>query len=70
VKPDETRRAEFFVAALKKIGTALTRYLVALRAQAAPAVEAALAEANAAGAEARGYATALDVTQCGGYSGG
>ena len=42
------------MAALKKIGTATERYLAALRAQDAPAVEAALAEANAAGAQARG----------------
>jgi hypothetical protein len=69
-KPDEARRAGFFVEALQKIEAALTRYLAALRAQDAPAVEAALAEANEAGAEARGYAAALDVTQCGGYSGG
>jgi hypothetical protein len=65
----EARQASRFVAGLERLEGALTRYLAGLRAGDPAATQAALAEANAAGAEARAAATALDVTACGGYSG-
>ena len=68
-KPDEAKRAALFSGSLRKIERSLTRYLGAVRKGDAEAIEAALAEANAAGAAARSYAVSLDVTQCGGYSG-
>ena len=69
-KKDEARRAELFVAGLHDLERALTRYGAALEQNDPAAIEKALAEANAAGTETRGYALSLDITQCGGYSGG
>ena len=74
VKPpanvDEAERAKLFVGGLHKLERALTRYLAAIRAGDAEAIQRALADANAAGTETRGYALSLDVTECGGYSSG
>jgi hypothetical protein len=64
------REAERFVESLEQLEGALTRYLKGLRENNTAAVERALADANAAGAEARTLALSLDVTECGGYSGG
>jgi hypothetical protein len=69
-KAEEARRARLFIGALQKIERALTRYHAAIVANNAQAVQKWLSQANAAGAEARGYAASLDVTQCGGYRGG
>jgi hypothetical protein len=69
-KADEAERAKLFVGGLQKLERALTRYLAALRAGDAEAIQRALAEANAAGTETRGYALSLDVTECGGYASG
>lgn len=55
---------------MKKIERGLTRYRAAIRAGDPDAVQQALAEANAAGTETRGYAISVGITQCGGYSGG
>ena len=68
-KEDEVRKAELFIAGLESIESSLTKYLAALRAGDTAAIEQALTEANAAGAQARAYAVSLDVTECGGYSG-
>ena len=74
VKPpaddEEAETAKLFVAALGQLERGLTRYLAAIRRNDAAAVQEALLEANAAGASARGYAVALGITECGGYSGG
>ena len=74
VKPpaddEEAETANLFVTALGRLEGGLTRYLAAIRRNDAAAVQEALLEANAAGASARGYAVALGVTECGGYSGG
>lgn len=67
-KDEEARRAGLFIESLEKLDDALTRYLAALREGDTGAIEAALTDANAAGAEARAYAVSLDVTGCGGYS--
>lgn len=69
-KKSEAERAALFTAGLRKVERGLTRYRAALRDGDGDAVQRALAEANAAGTETRGYALSLDVTQCGGYSGG
>jgi hypothetical protein len=69
-KTSEAERAALFVAGLRKVERGLTRYRAALRDGDPEAVQQALAEANAAGTETRGYALSLAVTQCGGYSGG
>jgi hypothetical protein len=69
-KTSEAERATLFVAGLRKVESGLTRYRAALRDGDPEAVQQALAEANAAGTETRGYALSLAVTQCGGYSGG
>jgi len=66
-KQSEAKRAALFVGALQKLERGLTRYHAALRAGDPVAIEAALVEANAAGAEARSYAVSLDITECGGY---
>jgi hypothetical protein len=66
---EEAADITLFVASLGRLEDALTRYLAALRADDAAATEQALAEANAAGAQARTTAEALGVTECGGYSG-
>jgi hypothetical protein len=68
-KEDEARNAELFIASLESIESALTKYLAALQENDTAAIEQALAEANAAGVQARTYAVSLDVTRCGGYSG-
>ncbi len=47
---------------MRKLERGLTRYLAAIRAGDAEAIQQALAEANAAGAETRGYAASLDIT--------
>jgi hypothetical protein len=74
VKPpaddEEAETAKLFVGALGELEGGLTRYLAAIRRNDAAAVQEALLEANAAGASARGYAVALGVTECGGYSSG
>jgi len=69
-KESESRRASLFVRGLRKVERGLTRFQTAIRANDAPAVQRALAEANAAGAETRSYALSLGVTLCGGYSTG
>lgn len=69
VDAEEAREARLFVKSLERLEGALTRYLDGLRTSDTAAVEQALADANAAGAEARAYAVSLDVTRCGGYSG-
>jgi hypothetical protein len=73
VKPpgdaEEAGEAKLFVESLERLEGALTRYLGGLRANDTAAVEQALADANAAGAEARALALSLDVSECGGYSG-
>ena len=66
---DEAKRAELFVAGLHELEQALTRYAAALEQNDPEAIQKALAEANAAGTETRGYALSLDITQCGGYGG-
>ena len=70
VKESEAERAALFVAGLRKVERGLTRYRAALGDGDTEAVQQALAEANAAGTETRGYALSLGVTQCGGYSSG
>jgi hypothetical protein len=74
VKPpadeDEARKATLFVTALGKLERGLTRYHDALAAGEAAAVQRALEDANAAGAQARAYAVSLGITQCGGYESG
>jgi hypothetical protein len=69
-KEDEAERAALFLGGLRKIEQALTRYRAAVLKNDPKAIEKALAEANAAGTETRGYALSLDVTRCGGYSTG
>ena len=66
---EEARRATLFVDSLRALQQALTRYSAALRANDADAVTAALAQANAAGAQARSYSVSVGVTRCGGYEG-
>jgi len=68
-KEDEVRNANLFIGSLEGIESALTKYLAALQEDDVAAIEKALTEANAAGAQARAYAVSLDVTECGGYSG-
>ncbi len=74
VKPpaddDEARMAKLFVAAIEQLESGLTRYLAAIRRNDAAAVQKALTDANAAGAQARGYAVSLNITECGGYASG
>jgi hypothetical protein len=74
VKPpaddDEAETAQLFVAALGELERSLTGYLAAIRRNDAAAIQEALLAANAAGASARGYAVALGITECGGYSSG
>lgn len=65
----DARQARLFVASLRKLEQALTRYHAALRTADPEETEKALADANAAGLEARGSVTGLGVTQCGGYEG-
>lgn len=70
VKEDELRKAKLFIESLQGIERGLTSYLAALRKGNTAAIEEALKEANAAGAQARAYAISLELTECGGYSGG
>jgi hypothetical protein len=67
---DEAQQAELFVAGLHDLERAITHYGAALEQNDPAATEKALAEASAAGTKTREYALALDITQCGGYSGG
>ena len=67
---DNAERAALFIGKLRIVEQALTKYRAALRANNAQATREALAEAGAAGAEARTVALAAGVTECGGYSGG
>jgi hypothetical protein len=67
---EEARRARLFADGYRDIERALTRYLAAIRAGKPEAIQRALVEANAAGARTRTYAASLDVTACGGYTGG
>jgi hypothetical protein len=68
--PGEAAQAKLFIGGIEKLERDLTSYLAATRAGDAAAMQQALAGANAAGVEARGNATALGITQCGGYEGG
>jgi hypothetical protein len=67
VKQSEAERAKLFVASMGKLERGLGRYHSAVLAGDPQAIQQALAESNAAGVEARGYAASLDVTRCGGY---
>jgi hypothetical protein len=69
-KKEEEARAGLFLQGLTGVERALTRYLNAIRKGDTEAMETALAAANEAGSQTRGYAISLDVTQCGGYSSG
>jgi hypothetical protein len=69
-KPSEAKKAALFVESITKLERSLTRYDAAITAGDTDAIQRSLQDANAAGAAARGYAVSLDVTQCGGYSGG
>ncbi len=66
----EAEPASLFVQNLRRVERALTRYGAALRSENPQGAQQALAEAGAAGAEARSAALALGVTECGGYSTG
>ena len=69
-KESEAKRAALFVRGLRKVERALGRFRTAINANDAEAIHQALAEANAAGTETRGYALSLGITRCGGYSAG
>jgi hypothetical protein len=69
-KQDEAKKAALFIQNITKLERSLTRYQAAIRAGDNAKIQRALREANAAGAASRGYALSLDVTECGGYSGG
>ena len=69
-KQSEAKRAALFLRGLRKVERALGRFRTAINANDAKAIHQALAEANAAGTETRGYALSLGVTRCGGYSAG
>lgn len=69
-KESEAKRAALFVRGLRKVERALGRFRTAINANDAKAIHQALAEANAAGTETRGYALSLGITRCGGYSAG
>jgi hypothetical protein len=66
---EQAEDAALFVDSLERLEDALTHYLAGLRDDNPAATEQALADANAAGAQARTSAGALGVTQCGGYVG-
>jgi hypothetical protein len=70
VKADEARKVRLFLNAVRKTERALTRYLAAIRQDAAAKVQKALADAGTTGGAARTYAASLGITQCGGYSSG
>jgi len=63
-------KAALLVRNLHIVERALTRYRAAIRTGDADAARDALAEAGAAGTEARTIAVAAGVTACGGYSSG
>ena len=63
----DARKARSFLAGLRKLEAALTRYRAALRASDSAATEQALAEANTAGLQARAAVAGLGVTECGGF---
>ena len=63
-------QAALLVRNLRIVEGALTRYRAAIRSGDADAARDALAEAGAAGTEARTIALAAGVTACGGYSSG
>jgi hypothetical protein len=67
---EEASQVEAFVANLRRIERALTAYGAAVESNDRAAVETALGEVAAAGAETRALAFELGVTECGGYSGG
>jgi hypothetical protein len=69
-KQDEAKKAALFIENVTKLERSLTRYQAALKAGDNAAIQRSLQEANAAGAASRAYALSLDVTECGGYSGG
>ena len=69
-KAAEARKVRLFLNAVRKTERALTRYLAAIRENAAAKVRKALADAGASGAAARSYAASLGITQCGGYASG
>jgi hypothetical protein len=69
-KQSEASQAALFVGGMQRVERSLTRYLAAIRAGDAEAIQQALTDANAAGVETRGYAVSLDITECGGYEGG
>ena len=74
VKPPDSKseatEADRFIGDAQRLEGALTSYLTAVRAGDATAMQQALANANAAGVEARVKAAALGITECGGYEGG
>jgi hypothetical protein len=70
VKDEEARRAKLFVGGLEKLETAFTHYLAAVQSADPKALQKAVTQANAAGAETRADAASLELTQCGGYSSG
>jgi len=69
-KQSEAAQAARFIESLTTLERSLTRYRAAIVKGDDKAVGVALVEANAAGAAARNYALVLDITECGGYSGG
>ncbi len=69
-KQSEAQKAALFIKNMTKLERSLTRYRAAIRASDTEAIQRALVEANTAGAASRSYALVLDITQCGGYSGG
>jgi hypothetical protein len=68
--PDAVADSQRLVAQLRRVADALGRYGEAVQEQDAAGAQTALAEAGAAGTEARASASELGVTRCGGYSGG
>jgi hypothetical protein len=62
---DEAATARLFVAGLQAIERGLTKYVAALRADNAQAVQSAIVQVNTAGAETRTYAASLQITHCG-----
>jgi hypothetical protein len=62
---DEAATAKLFVAGLQRIERELTKYVAALRADNAQAVQSAIVQVNTAGAETRTLAASLQITHCG-----
>jgi hypothetical protein len=69
-KAGEADKARQFLDSLETTERALTRYVTTTNARVTAKANQALTEAGAAGATARAYAAALNVTQCGGYERG